>query len=252
MKTLKLQLIILMLAVYTSSSNSALSQVGIGTITPDASSMLDITSTTKGMLAPRMTSVQRIAITTPVKGLLVFDTDENTFYFYDGGSWVKLIVENSISDYTGWADYVDGTYTSANPFSIAASTKITLPNAANTIRDSQKPIDITEFYNSTNSTIVGRDGDGLNIVIEFKAKPTTNQITRLTVAIDIGGVIGEIYIRDFVLAKGQNVEHYYLSSFNTYTLATWEANGGTVKIISTADTDIYDIRYVLTRTHKAR
>ena len=54
------------------------------------------------------------------------------------------------------------------------------------------------------------------------------------------------------MSKGNDVEHYYLSSFNAYTLNTWEANGGTVKIVSDASADIYDIRYVITRTHKAR
>ncbi|MFD2914609.1 hypothetical protein [Psychroserpens luteus] len=252
MKNLKLQLTILTLAIFTCFSHNAIAQVGIGTITPDASAMLDLTSTDKGMLAPRMTSVQRIAIPSPAEGLLVFDTDENVFFFFDGGSWVRLIHENSTNDYTGWASYVDGTYTSASPLTLAGSVKVTLPNDATNTIDSQKPIDITEFYNSTNSTITGREGDGLNIVIEFKAKPTTGSVTRLTVAIDIGGAVGEIYIRDFVLAKGIGVEHYYLSSFDTYTLNTWETNGGTIKIVSTSAAEIYDIRYVLTRTHKAR
>ena len=143
-------------------------QVGIGTTTPNASAMLDITSTTQGLLAPRMTTIEKNAIASPANGLLVFDTDENIFYFYNGVSWVKIIAENSTNDYTGWGDYVDVTRTSAAPLNLIANVKITLPNDANTIRDSQKPIDITGFYDSTNSTITGRDGDGLNVLIEFK------------------------------------------------------------------------------------
>ncbi|WMI65284.1 hypothetical protein RBH94_14620 [Aestuariibaculum sp. YM273] len=227
-------------------------QIGIGTTDPDSSSILDITSETQGMLTPRMTSTQRLVISQPATGLLVFDTNENAFYNFDGSSWVKLISETSISDYTGWADYSDGTYTEASPLSLVANTKITLPNHATTIRDSQKPIDITEFYNSTNSTITGRNGDGINVVIEFKIKPTVNQTTKITVAIDIGGGIGELYKRDFITSKGVGVQHYYLSSFNAYTLDTWEANGGTVKIVSDYAAEIYDIRYIITRTHKAR
>jgi len=203
-------------------------------------------------LAPRMTTSQRTSISSPAEGLLVFDTEVNAFHFYNGSSWVKLIDENRVGDYTGWADYVDGIYTLASPLSLSAFNKITLPNNATTIRDSQKPIDITEFYNASNSTITGRNGDGINIVIEFKAKPTTAATTKLTVAIDIGGAVGEIYVRDFILSKGNGVQHYYLSSFDAYTLDTWEANGGTVKIVSDAAAVIYDIRYVITRTHKAR
>ncbi|WP_411766857.1 hypothetical protein [Winogradskyella sp. A3E31] len=230
-------------------------QVGIGTTTPDNSAILDISSSTQGLLTPRMTTIERLAVSNPANGLLVYDIDESAFYFYSSSSWAKLSTGSSSNsnDYTGWADYVDGTYTSASPLSLTAGNKITLPNSAATVRDFQKPTDITTFYDSTTQTITGRNGDGININIMFKARPTTNSLTnRITVAIDIGGAVGEIYTRDFLLSKGQNVEHYYVSSFNAYTLNTWEANGGAVKISSTADAEIYDIRYVITRTHKAR
>ena len=108
------------------------------------------------------------------------------------------------------------------------------------------------FTDSATQTITGRNGDGINITIEFKLRPTTSSNTRVTLAIDIGGAVGEIFPRDFVLAKGNGVEHFYLSSFNAYTLGTWEANGGSVRVSSTAPVQIYDIRYVITRTHKAR
>lgn len=231
---------------------NSFSQVGIGTTDPDLSSILEIESTTQGLLTPRMTTTQRIAITTPAEGLLVFDTDFNTFYFFDGISWVQLSAGGgSANDYSGWADYVDGTYTSAAPFSVN-TTQVTLPNDAATVRDTQKPIDVTTFYDVTTQTITGRDGDGINIVIEFKIRPTTSSDTRVTLLIDIGAPVGEIYKRDFVINKGLNIEHYYLSSFNAYTLNTWEANGGTIKIDATHEVEIYDIRYVITRTHKAR
>jgi len=251
MKNLKLQLTLLTLVIFTSFNYTATSQVGIG-IEPDDSAMLDVSSTEKGMLTPRMTSAQRVAIANPADGLLVFDTDESTFYFYDGSSWKRFVDENSANDYTGWADYVDGTYTSASPLLLTAYSKVTLPNDANTIRDSQKPIDITAFYDPTTSKIIGRDGDGLNIMIEFKIRPTANKDTKITVAIDIGSPVGEIYTRDFITSKGIGVEHYYLSSFNAYTLDTWATNGGIIKIESDYPADVYDIRYVFTRTHKAR
>ena len=64
-------------------------QVGIGTTTPDGSAALDITSTTKGLLIPRMTNAQRLAISNPAAGLQVFVTDFNggSFMFYDGTEW---------------------------------------------------------------------------------------------------------------------------------------------------------------------
>lgn len=79
-------------------SATLFSQVGIGTTTPDPSAMLDISSTTQGLLAPRMTTLERLDIVNQVspdpvaEGLLVFDTDLDAFYFYDSAttSWSKL------------------------------------------------------------------------------------------------------------------------------------------------------------------
>ncbi|WP_255512709.1 hypothetical protein [Flavobacterium sp. GT3R68] len=67
-------------------------QVGIGTVTPDASAALDISSTTQGMLTPRITTAQRIAIASPANGLMVFDTDVKSFLYYDSSTstWIKV------------------------------------------------------------------------------------------------------------------------------------------------------------------
>ena len=65
-------------------------QVGIGTTSPAASAVLDIQSSSndKGILIPRMTQAQRNAISSPATGLMIFQTDGNSgFYFYDGSSW---------------------------------------------------------------------------------------------------------------------------------------------------------------------
>jgi hypothetical protein len=65
--------------------------VGIGTTTPNASAALDVTSTTKGMLVPRMTQAQRNVIATPAAGLLVYQTDNTPgFYYYDGTTWKNV------------------------------------------------------------------------------------------------------------------------------------------------------------------
>ncbi|MBL4704843.1 MAG: hypothetical protein JKY54_09995, partial [Flavobacteriales bacterium] len=66
--------------------------VGINTdgSTPDGSAMLDIKSTSKGLLIPRLTAAQRTAISLPATGLLVFDVTLNNFYFYTGILWSAL------------------------------------------------------------------------------------------------------------------------------------------------------------------
>ena len=84
------QIFTLLAAVVLTATTYA--QVGIGTTTPDASSALDITSTTKGLLIPRMTNAQRQAISNPAAGLQVFvtDFDGGSFMFYDGTKWGTL------------------------------------------------------------------------------------------------------------------------------------------------------------------
>ena len=64
--------------------------VGINNPAPHASALLDLTSTNKGLLMPRMTTAQRTAIAAPATGLLVFDSSLNTFYYFDGTAWVPL------------------------------------------------------------------------------------------------------------------------------------------------------------------
>lgn len=68
-------------------------QVGINndSSSPDPSAMLDIKSTDKGILIPRMNTAQRTAIASPATGLLVFDSETESFWFYNGNEWTALI-----------------------------------------------------------------------------------------------------------------------------------------------------------------
>jgi len=70
-------------------TSMSLAQVAINNdgASPDASAMLDVTSTDKGILIPRMTAAQRDAISNPANGLLVYVTDDNQFYYYTGTEW---------------------------------------------------------------------------------------------------------------------------------------------------------------------
>ena len=80
-------------------------QIGINNngSAPDPSAMLDISSTSKGFLTPRMTSTERDAIVSPATGLLIYQTDGSVGFYYNQGTdtapdWVRLGNENDISD----------------------------------------------------------------------------------------------------------------------------------------------------------
>ena len=75
-------------------------QVGINIETPDASAALDISSTTKGLLIPRMTNAQRQAISNPAAGLQVFvtDFDGGSVMLYNGTKWGTLSFTKTIPD----------------------------------------------------------------------------------------------------------------------------------------------------------
>src|ERR1043165_2242421 len=99
--TMKKQLLVLStVAIIALFMNKAMAQTntfpstgaaGIGTTSPNASSLLDITSTTAGVLVPRMTKAQRDAIASPATGLLIYQTNNTTgFYYYSGSSWTAV------------------------------------------------------------------------------------------------------------------------------------------------------------------
>jgi uncharacterized protein (TIGR02145 family) len=96
-----------LLALFLFCSLSIFPQVGVNTdgTTPDESALLDVKSSLKGMLIPRMTSIQRNNISSPATGLLIYQTDvPSGFYYYNGTKWIGLADLGSTSscmDYDG-------------------------------------------------------------------------------------------------------------------------------------------------------
>lgn len=67
-------------------------QVSINTdgTSPPSSAMFEVRSTDKGMLVPRMSASERDNITNPVVGLMVYVTDDSSFYYHSGNEWLKI------------------------------------------------------------------------------------------------------------------------------------------------------------------
>ncbi len=76
-----------LISTTSSAQNVAINATGAA---PNASAMLDITSTSMGVLIPRMTTAQRTAIAAPATGLQVYDTTTGSFWYFNGAIWVQF------------------------------------------------------------------------------------------------------------------------------------------------------------------
>jgi hypothetical protein len=130
--------IILGVILFLSLFNQQLfAQVGISesSITPDATAILELrysSGTYKGFLAPRMTTANRTGIVTPATGLLVYDTNLKSFFYYDGG-WIAIPGGSSIlgianggtaaSSFTTYMPLCGGTTTTGAVQSVATGTQ---------------------------------------------------------------------------------------------------------------------------------
>lgn len=103
-------------------------QVGISAsnTTANASAMLDVSSTTKGVLFPRLSTAQRTTLgAIATDGLTVYDTDTKGYWFFDGTSWVELISSTT----QNWARFSTNLYATSPFFSFAGGSIIGLINS---------------------------------------------------------------------------------------------------------------------------
>ncbi len=92
--------VILALAMYFTTFTAQAQSVGIGTATPAESAQLEVSSTTKGVLVPRVTTAQMNAIASPANGLLVYNTDSAAFAYRAGSEWAYLRANNTLGNVT--------------------------------------------------------------------------------------------------------------------------------------------------------
>jgi hypothetical protein len=102
LKTLLFAVILLAMATTLKAQSVGINSDGSA---PNASAMLDVSSTAKGFLAPRMTAAQKAAIVSPATGLLIYQTDGTAGYYYNSGipaspSWTQLGAASGASQWT--------------------------------------------------------------------------------------------------------------------------------------------------------
>jgi len=180
-------------------------------VKPDASAIFQISSTTKGSLGPKMTTVQRDAIVSPAIGLEIFNTTTNQKEFYDGLIWSSIGTGNSFFRVTQVAHgravgcpltpvyLTGGIWTNAK-----ADTQITL--ATHVI---VQVIDADTFV----VAVAGRytcTGHGLT--------PETHYFTDASVAGTLTSTEPDVYSNPVVYAEDANVAH--VLSYRAQKLAT--------------------------------
>lgn len=108
-------------------SSQMFAQTGIGTTTPHASAKLEVASTTKGFLPPRMSANERGNIPSPAAGLMVYQTDGTSgLYYYNGTAWIYII--NSTTNVLSVVNGGTGTTTSTGTGSVVLNTNASLAN----------------------------------------------------------------------------------------------------------------------------
>jgi hypothetical protein len=124
---MKIKRIITLTVLTLAFSSSIFSQVGIGTTTPHASAELDVTSTSKGFLLPRMTTVQRDLIGSPAAGLVIYNTSTSKAEVNVGSSVAPIWQATSSALPTGTSGQTlrhDGTNWVANSTIINTGTNV--------------------------------------------------------------------------------------------------------------------------------
>ena len=136
MKKILLSLSVTFIGLVTINAQSV--SVNTDGSTAGASSIFEVKSTIKGMLVPRMATAQRMAIVSPANGLLVYDTDVKSFWYYDGAAWKNVTGSGS------------------------GNGKLTLPYDT-TITDNVAPFIIRNTFGPSSVAIRGDNIDGSGI-----------------------------------------------------------------------------------------
>ncbi|WP_044397451.1 hypothetical protein [Lacinutrix sp. Hel_I_90] len=239
MKSINHQLIIYTVAAFICCNYGAFSQVGIGTMSPDASSALDINSTIGGILTPRMTTAQRMAISNPANGLLVFDISENAFYFYKATLWTKMdaVVRDNYKLIKSIADL-------STELTAGGGAKYLL--SSNTLYEINGTISLAHPIELNNAYLVGKDANEDKLVksggIMFTGT-TGGTIKTLTLIASGGTVFGltgsttqNIIFRDSIVANSASVGS--VSGFGLVFFSVIQYSGNANGITYTNITDL--------------
>lgn len=85
------QVLVIIRFLISASAFAQQPNMGVGTLNPDPSALLELQANNMGFLVTRMTTSEKLAIASPATGLLVYDLDTKSFWYFDGTQWVEAI-----------------------------------------------------------------------------------------------------------------------------------------------------------------
>lgn len=157
------------------------SQVGIGTTSPDPSSMLDIKSTTQGFLPPRMTSDQRDAIDSPAEGLFIYNLDSSCFQYFKGTSWSGCLGEAIPNALDCASVTVNGAYSNGN--ALNATNTITIDVFVNIIESYTITTNMANGYSFSGSGTFSSIGVN-TVTLAGSGTPLADQTDTFTITLN--------------------------------------------------------------------
>ena len=163
----------LIIAAILLASMGSFAQVGINTTTPNASAALDVESTTKGLLLPRLTTTQRNAIATPAAGLVIYNTTTNCLNTFTGLGWNE---DCGVSSTNGSATVSAYTCTTASAGTMTAGTAVS--GVTQTITATVTTVGTYSISTTANGVTFSATGTfagtgAQNIVLTATGTPTT-------------------------------------------------------------------------------
>lgn len=153
------------------------------------------------------------------------------------------------AQHTGWAVYRDTAYTSGSPFVISSGTKVTLPNNAGTVLDSELPDGVTEFYDGT-KLVPDLVNNYYVLTVRFKASYSGGTAAVAEFGVDIGQA-SDIFQEVLQFPKGSGTVHAFSLVVPHYTGNDFVTNGGLVKLESIAggNISVYGIEYHIAKVY---
>lgn len=182
--------------------------VGIGTKNPDPSAILDLSSTNKGLLLPRMTQAQRDAIKNPVAGLIVYQVDQTIgVYTYDGTTWQPSGAREAGALVAGQWDKqgnaIDGTDFLGTTNSFALKFKVNNVNAGRI--DPQFNVFLGQF--SGNNTSSGQYNVGIGLAALSNNTAGTSNLAIGSAALEMNNANNNLAIGNNALKKNTTGEY---------------------------------------------